>query len=171
MRKWLVLVAAPTVAAVAVAAAGGRESHEKPVTIRLLQMIDARRGYALGGQSNRNAFRLLWTTDGGHRWHDVTPGASVSSPVTLVGRSTRLVATTLRDGLFAVERSDDGGRTWHRSLPFRDRHGAPAVGRPFAVDSEHLYIAVAEGAAAGSSSEALFTSSDGGDRCRFVTQR
>src|SRR5881409_321634 len=91
MRKWLVLVAAPTVAAVAVAAAGGRESHETPVTILLLQMIDAR-GYALGGQSNRNTFRLLWTTDGGHRWHDVTPGASVSSSVTLVGRSTRLVA-------------------------------------------------------------------------------
>jgi photosystem II stability/assembly factor-like uncharacterized protein len=139
-----------------------------PVILRWLQMIDAVHGYALSGQ-DPDKYRLLRTSDGGRFWTDVTPGGGTvhpSGPITILG-GTMLFSTTLRPGVFAVERSDDGGRTWRRSLPFRDRGG---VGQPFAVDTRHLYLAVNEGAAAGSQGQALFTSSDGGHSWRFVSR-
>ena len=146
---------------------------EKPaerIAFRWLQMLDTSRGYALSGEDPRR-YRLLETSDGGLRWSDVTLGGGTihpSGPLSILGQ-TRLFATTLRPGVFAVERSDDGGRTWRRSLPFRDARGEGA-GQPFALDSSHLFVAVDEGAAAGSQGEALFTSADGGRRWRLASR-
>jgi photosystem II stability/assembly factor-like uncharacterized protein len=144
-------------------------SATRPVSLRLVEMLDARHGYALSGNGVVNGWRLLQTADGGHVWR-AAAAVSASSPVTIVGGKTRFFSTTLGKDTFAVERSDDGGGTWHRSRPFRDAPGPAAVGRPFAIDGRHLYVAVGEGAAAGSSSEALFTSSDGGRTWRFATR-
>jgi photosystem II stability/assembly factor-like uncharacterized protein len=132
-------------------------------------MVDAKDGYALSGQ-NPDAYRLLRTRDGGRHWLDITPGGGTvhpSGPITIAG-ATMLFSTSVGPGLFAVERSDDGGRSWRRSLPFADRRGRP--GQPFAVNARHLYLAVGEGAAAGSEAEALFTSSDGGHRWRLASR-
>ncbi len=133
-------------------------------------MIDMSRGYAVSGEDSERE-QLLSTSDGGRHWRDVTPGRGSihpSGPVTVIGK-TLLFSTTVRQGVFAVEQSNDGGRTWRRSLPFRDAHGLGA-GQPLAVDGRHLYLAVDEGAAAGSQREALYTSSDGGVRWRFVSR-
>ena len=133
-------------------------------------MIDTSRGYAVSGEDPERE-RLLSTSDGGRHWRDVTPGGGAihpSGPVTVAGQ-TLLFSTTVRQRVFAVERSDDAGRTWRRSSPFRDPHGLGA-GQPFSVDRRHLYLAVDEGAAAGSQGEALYTSSDGGVRWRFVSR-
>ena len=138
-----------------------------PLQLGWLQMTDASHGYALSGPDPYR-FRLLSTSDGGRSWSDVTPADRPSTPLSIFGR-TRLFSTTLRrTGVFAVERSDDGGRTWQRSVPFRDPHGA--VGQPFAIDGRHLFLSVGEGVAAGSEAEALFTSSDGGMHWRFVSR-
>ena len=154
-------------AALIVATAAG--ATPAPLALRVLQMTDSAHGYALSGQ-NPDAYRLLHTDDGGLRWTDVTPGNGTihpSGPITILGR-TRLFSTKVRQRVFAVERSDDGGSTWHRSLLFRNAHGQ-GIGQPFAVDARHLYVAIDEGAAAGSQGEALYTSSDAGHSWRFVS--
>jgi photosystem II stability/assembly factor-like uncharacterized protein len=143
----------------------------RPVILRWLQMIDGVHGYALSGQ-DPDAYRLLRTNDGGRRWTDITPGAGTthpSGPISIVGRTTMMFSTKLRNGVFAVERSDDGAHTWHRSLPFSDRRGQ-GIGQPFAVDARHLYVALDEGAAAGSQGQALYTSSDGGHSWLFASR-
>ena len=139
--------------------------------LRWLQMIDDVHGYALGGQ-NPDAYRLLHTNDGGRRWTDITPGAGAihpDGPISILGRTIMLFSTKLRKGVFAIERSDDGAHTWRRSLPFSDRRGQ-GIGQPFAVDARHLYVALDEGAAAGSQGQALYTSSDGGHSWHFVSR-
>ena len=159
-----------TVAFLTVAAAAGRSTTTTGPTFRWLHMVDTSRGYGVSGEDPERA-RLIATSDGGSHWRDVTPGRGSIHPsgsVTVIGW-TLLFSTTVRQRVFAVERSDDGGRTWRRSLPFRDAHGLGA-GQPFAVDSRHLYLAVDEGAAAGSQGQALYTSSDGGVRWRFVSR-
>jgi photosystem II stability/assembly factor-like uncharacterized protein len=80
-----------------------------------------------------------------------------------------MFSTTLRRGVFAVDRSDDGGRTWRESAPFRDAHGQGA-GAPVVVDARHLVVAVDEGAAAGSQAQALYASGDSGRTWRFVSR-
>lgn len=167
-RSWIVRAAAVAAGALLVvtgaAASGGTANRAapRPVALHWLEMVDSEHGYALSG--NPNAYRLLATRDGGHLWKDITPGHGryrSTTPITIAG-SLRLFSTRLREGVFAVERSDDGGRTWHLSLPFRERHGAAAAGQPFSIDGKHLYLAVGEGAALGSSGQALFASSDSG---------
>ena len=163
---------APIVAIVAVflvVLAPAADARPTPLALRVLQMTDVAHGYALSGQ-NPEAYRLLHTDDGGRRWTDVTPGNGTihpSGPITILGRM-RLFSTKVRQGVFAVERSDDGGSTWQRSLLFRNAHGQ-GIGQPFAVDARHLYVAIDEGAAAGSQGEALYTSSDAGHSWRFVS--
>lgn len=167
--------AAAIVACVMLVASGSgsvAEAHStarEPVSLRWLQMVDASRGYALGDGSD--TYRVLRTTDGGRDWVDITPGRGTyraTSAITIEGRRLWF-ATRIRNRRFAVEQSNDGGSTWKQSLPFRDRRGAPAAGQPFSIDGRHLYLAVNEGAAAGSSGQALFTSSDGGHSWRFVS--
>ncbi len=134
-------------------------------------MVDDVHGYALTGQ-NTDAYRLLRTHDGGRRWRDITPGAGTihpSGPAGVYGRATLLFSTSLRGGVFAVERSDDGGRSWRRSLPLRDAHGL-GIGQPMLLDARHLYVALDEGAAAGSEAQALYMSDDGGHSWRFVSR-
>ena len=164
---------AGVVAGVVEASGEARAAATRPVAIRLIEMIDARHGYALSGNSITNIHRLLRTNDGGHIWRDAGPGGRrifASSQVTFIGSKTQFFSTTLSAHRFAVERSGDGGITWQRSLSFQDSHGAPAIAQPFALDEHHLYVAAQEGAAAGSSSESLFTSSDGGHSWKFISR-
>jgi photosystem II stability/assembly factor-like uncharacterized protein len=162
------LVVAALLAAVLSQTAGAGVSQPR-IALRWIQMIDTARGYALSGE-NTDAYQLLSTTDGGRHWTNVTPGGGTihpSGPLSILGQ-TRLFSTKLKQGVFAVERSDDAGRTWRQSLPFRDANGS--AGQPFALDAAHLFLAVDEGAAAGSQGEALYTSSDGGHRWQFISR-
>jgi photosystem II stability/assembly factor-like uncharacterized protein len=139
----------------------------RPVTVQSLQMVDAVHGYALAGQYN--AYRLLRTVDGGRDWRDVTPGVHPSAPPLLVGATAVLVSAQLRPHVFEVLRSDDAGRTWTRSRPFRFARGL-GIGTPVvAPGTRYVYVALDEGAAAGSQGEALFRSADDGATWRFVT--
>ena len=170
MRGAAKLLAALALLAAVIMPGSAAAPASAPIAFRWLRMIDAMHGYALSGV-DPDAYRLLWTADGGRRWHDVTPGRGTihpSGPLTVAGR-TRLFSTKLRNRVFAVARSDDGGHRWRRSLPFRDPRGL-GVGQPFMVDERHLYLAVDEGAAAGSQAQALYTSNDGGHSWRFVSR-
>jgi photosystem II stability/assembly factor-like uncharacterized protein len=148
----------------------GSSPKVRRVALRYLQMVDAERGYALAGEGD--TYRVLATEDGGGIWRDVTPGAGTyraTAPLTIKA-SLLLFSTRAGKGVFAVERSTDGGRGWQQSRSFRDSFGSPAPGSPVVVDARHLYLAVNEGAAAGSSSQALFRSSDGGTNWQFVSR-
>jgi photosystem II stability/assembly factor-like uncharacterized protein len=149
--------------AFALAASSAAPAH---VDLHWLRMLDSSRGYALSGDDPAR-YRLLSTSDGGRSWRQVT-AVHPSGPLSILGPA-RWFSTSLGQGVFAVERSDDGGRTWHRSASFRDPRGETA-GQPFALDARHLFLAVDEGAAAGSQSQALYTSSNGGRRWRFVSR-
>lgn len=135
-----------------------------------LHMTSAENGYALSGQDYLH-YRLLRTTDGGHVWHDITPGGGKTRPngPPSVHGSTLLFSRRQRHGTFVVERSDDGGRTWTASLPLRNKFGVGA-GTPREIDRRHLYVDLGEGVAAGSAGEALYTSNDGGHRWHLVAQ-
>ncbi len=137
--------------------------------VQWLQMVDVRHGYAVRG--NYPGYRLVRTSDGGRTWTDVTPGKGTVHPsgaATIVGR-TIVFGTQRGPRTFAVERSDDGGRTWRMSQPFTDPRGL-GIGPPDVVDARHLFVAVDQGAAAGSSGESLWASSDGGSTWRFVSR-
>ena len=168
-RGRIVAVALAVAAAAVPASAAGHRSAAPAIAFRWIQMLDRSRGYALSGE-NADSYRLLWTSDGGRRWSDVTPDggkAHPSGPLSVFGH-VRLFSTRLGQGVYAVERSDDDGRTWRRSLPFRDPHGQGA-GQPFALDGRQLFLAVDEGAAAGSQAQSLFRSGDGGRSWHFVS--
>jgi photosystem II stability/assembly factor-like uncharacterized protein len=128
-------------------------------------MVDGTHGYALAG-TDWDRYRLLRTVDGGRRWMQATTIRAVALP-TVAGRFV-FFPTKLRAGVFAVERSDDGGRTWARSRPVRDPKGE--IGQIDVVDARHVFLAFGEGAAAGSSAQALYTSGDGGRTWRFVSR-
>jgi photosystem II stability/assembly factor-like uncharacterized protein len=156
------------VVAIFLFAGAGATATPPPLAFRWIQMIDYAHGYALTGQ---DVYDLLWTNDGGHSWSNVTPGKGTihpSSTLSIFG-STRLFSRKLGPHTFAVVRSNDAGRTWRQSRPFADPHGQGA-GQPYAVDPGHLFLAVDEGAAAGSQSQALFTSSDGGEHWTFASR-
>ena len=161
-----------TLLLVAVLGASGSSAASKPAHpwFDWVHMTNARDGYALSGRDYLH-YRLLRTTDGGRVWHDITPDDGrihPDGPPDVQG-ATILFSRNIGPHGFAVERSDDGGRTWTNSVPV---HNSPVrgAGTPRFVDQEHLYVDVGEGAAAGSEGEALFTSSNGGRRWHFVTQ-
>jgi photosystem II stability/assembly factor-like uncharacterized protein len=163
-------VAAFALVAAALAGVGATATSPPPIALHWLQMIDSSRGYALSGDDG-DAYRLLYTSDGGLRWRDATPRGGTwrpLGPLSVLGE-TRLFSRRLGPHTFAVVRSLDGGRTWDESQPFEDPRGDGA-GQPFALDAAHFFVAVDEGAAAGSQGEALYTSSDGARRWRLVSR-
>jgi photosystem II stability/assembly factor-like uncharacterized protein len=156
MRRLLALTLVIATGTGASAGAAGR-----PVSVQSLLMLDPAHGYALGGLYP--AYRLLRTSDGGGTWRDITPDGGRMRPAaapTVVG-GVLLIVTQPHAHTFVVLRSGDGGRTWQRSRPVRFAHGLgpwPIAG----PDARHLFLALDEGAAAGSQGEALFASADGG---------
>jgi photosystem II stability/assembly factor-like uncharacterized protein len=156
---------AAAVALLTATALAPAHAAEQPAVLTWLHMVDGSNGWALGGRDT-SGDTLLHTSDGGSHWTVVRPG--IHSNAVTVARRTILFSTTLRGGRFAVERSDDNGRTWRRSLPFGNHAGG--IGRPLRADDRHLYVAVGEGVAAGSSAQALYVSRDGGRRWRFVSR-
>jgi photosystem II stability/assembly factor-like uncharacterized protein len=130
-------------------------------------MADASVGYLVGGRTTALVMRLYRTADGGRSWRDVSPGNPVAPPTT-VGAQVVYVPVRVR-GSIVVERSSDGGATWRASAPVPDRHvaGPGAVRR---VDARHFFLAVGEGAAAGSSAQSLWRSDDGAQTWTFVSR-
>lgn len=158
----------------AILAASGTSAAARPVRpwFVWLHMTNAKSGYALSGRDYRH-YLLLRTSDGGRVWSEITvDGETIhpSAPPDIRGR-TILFSRTIGRHAFEVDRSDDGGRTWTRSAPVRNRNSYGfGAGTPHVVDRKHLYLEVGEGAAAGSEGEALYTSSDGGRRWHLVAQ-
>lgn len=159
------LLALGLVAVAAGAASAGAASRS--VAIASLAMVDATHGYALGG--TYGSYRLLRTSDGGSTWTDITPDSVRPSAVPGLGSgSTILLPTQLRPHVFQVLRSEDAGSTWTRSRPFTASRGLD-IGTPVVANAAHDYVAIDEGAAAGSQGEALYASSDAGRTWRLAS--
>jgi photosystem II stability/assembly factor-like uncharacterized protein len=157
-----------TLALVLLLAAGSSAAAAAPraVGIQSLRMVDARDGFALAGAYPQ--YRLLRTGDGARTWTDITPrGRPPVAPPSILG-GTVLIVTRVHAHVFQVLRSADGGRTWQQSLPIRYARGE-AAWAPVGSDARHLFLALDEGAAAGSQGEALFASVDGGRTWQFRT--
>lgn len=138
-----------------------------PPFIQSVQMADARVGYLIGGRQTSIVMRLYRTTDGGRTWSDVTPGDPLAPPTTA---GPRVVYVPVRvHGRIVVERSSDGGASWRASAPIRD-HSPAGPAQVLRVDDRHLFLALGEGAAAGSSAQSLWRSSDGAQTWRFVSR-
>lgn len=138
-----------------------------PPFVQYVQMADARVGYLVGGRETATVMRLYRTSDGGRSWRDVSPGDPLAPPTTA---GARVVYVPVRvHGSILVERSSDGGATWHSSAPVPDRRVA-GPGRVVRVDAQHLFLTLGEGAAAGSSAQSLWRSDDGARTWRFVSR-
>jgi photosystem II stability/assembly factor-like uncharacterized protein len=139
-----------------------------PPFIQSVQMVDASVGYAVGGKQTATVFELFRTRDGGRTWTNVTPrGVHPTGPPAAYGRTVFFGAPSR--GAIVVERSHDEGRTWRRSLPLRDARVAEA-GPVVRLDARRLFLALGEGAAAGSSAQSIWRSDDGGRSWRFVSR-
>ncbi len=139
-------------------------------SIYSIHMVDATTGWA------ENGVAILRTTDGGAHWADVTPQDS-AVPRALVGNN-RFDGTCFRDGDHAwvavrsgpespltVLRTSDGGRIWQSTTLT-----ASGMGEQFSfADSEHGWMMVHLGAAAGSEGVAILKTADGGQSWTEVT--
>lgn len=170
---WAAVLLASAVFAAAGGAAHGTVTRLRTVPVAWLAMVDGMHGFALSRGSV--VFRVLRTDDGGALWRDITPptGEVQWGGLSADRQGRVLVSVTVGAHLFAVWRSDDGGRHWRRSLPFSDRGrnvSGQAAGAARMLDNRHGYLAVDEGAAAGSQAEALFATADGARSWRFVSR-
>jgi photosystem II stability/assembly factor-like uncharacterized protein len=142
-----------------------------PAFVWFVQMADADVGYVVGGKQTDRVFRLYRTADAGRSWRDVTPNNGTAHPVgppTAVGRRIVFFPSKLH-GAIVIERSTDGGRSWTASAPIHDRRGG-GPGQVVVLDARHLYLAIGEGAAAGSSAQSLWRSGDDGRTWQFVSR-
>ncbi|QQE79521.1 YCF48-related protein [Alicyclobacillus sp. SO9] len=126
-----------------------------------LQMIDSNMGWATGPK------RRVWVTaDGGKKWGNVTPkgfSASSSTVVRVFGLDAKhaWVAVTNDssvDNPVAIFHTSSGGKSWSKQQ-FSD------VGDPITLhfrNSREGWIALMQGAAAGSESETIYDTNNGG---------
>ena len=131
-----------------------------PQLISALVMVTPQLGYAVGGKQTDTRLGLYRTADGARTWSAIAGIHPTNTPSVSRG----VVFVPVRAG---YERSDDGGRTWQRTtLPDAGRGSA---GQVQLLDARHAYARLDLGAAAGSSGESLYSSSDGGRTWRFVS--
>lgn len=127
-----------------------------------LEMVDARHGYGLESRDGP-PYRLLRTDDGGQTWRDVTPahGTLPVEAFSVLGRDSVFASVTVSRAheLLAVERSDDGGRTWSGSV-LHDPQGV--IGPADFVDTRNGFVGFGEGVAAGSMAFSVWRTRDGG---------
>lgn len=135
-----------------------------------VQMVDATNGWGLTSKD-----RVVYTTNGGASWQDVTPpglGAPIAEE--FLNAKAAWVASGARtdpntpstrpgDGTTMLFRTQDGGQTWQQSaLPFY-------LGQMTFVDAQHGWILVGRGVAAGSEAVDIYRTTDGGATWKLVS--
>ena len=188
---FVVLVAAVLVAgagcgldARAPAPPAGEAAPLHPVWFVSLRMISRQVGWALRWTENPGVpdaaeLAASRTTDGGHRWTDVTPPAArpFLSPTQTYGtlfaldakRAWFAVSRQRRRGLMrsAVFTTSDGGRTWSAS---RALHVPGSIKAIEFVDRRHGWLLSDLGAVMGSDAVAVLATGDGGRKWSLVAR-
>jgi photosystem II stability/assembly factor-like uncharacterized protein len=164
-RIWLGLLAAlavvlPTTASHAMAT---RAASAPQVSLVSIHMNSGQSGWAT------SATALLRTTDGGTKWHAVTPSGLKIQP-NIVPAASYLNSTTawISDGFPTsnpgVYRTTDGGQTWqHSVLPPPARNAGPlSIKQIDFIDPRHGWLLEGLGGGAGTFYFALLRTTDGG---------
>ncbi len=136
------------------------QPHGNAPALESIHMIDALTGWAVTDQPGANA--LLYTTDSGGHWRDVTPLRSSGQRVAVVGVAVLNSLTTwveLADRTFApilkIFHTVDGGRTWRSAT-------VPVLGRIHFVDAHVGWLMHGVGAL-GSQEVDIYRTTDGGE--------
>jgi len=139
---------------------------QQPLTLASIHMMTSLDGWA----TERQTGRLLRTTDGGLQWQDVSvPGVPLAADDTtyfLDATHAWVVVAPLVSAngpattTVTVYRTADGGQTWDSGTPITVAGGGP--GAFDFVDSEHGWLMVSLGAAAGSEAIEIWRTIDGG---------
>jgi WD40 repeat protein len=153
----------------------------QPVSLDSLYMIDARHGWAIGGEAEQPQ-HVLRTSDGGLTWVDVTPPENVpidlyehdvATSVFLDAETAWVIYSTYLNGAIDVStlwRTQDGGHSWEPSwrlprLTFGAISSSPEL--EFA-DTQHGWLDMGYFLGAGSGRHELFQTSDGGQTWELV---
>ncbi len=131
-------------------------------------MLDENNGWALTRQS------ILFTTDGGLHWKDVSP-ANLSTTLGNQGgglrdgaffnASTAWVSLAAKDNTIQILRTVDGGQHWDTvTLP---GNGEPD--RAHFINAQNGWIEIDRGAAAGSEEVDIYQTTDGGQTWNMVS--
>ncbi len=137
-----------------------------------MQMINASRGWAAGSGTDR----ILRTMDGGSHWADVTPKtAKAGTWITFfLDANNAWLASSIQPGSgstdfsVAIYRTADGGHTWVQAGEAPADRGWPAS-MDF-VDSNHGWLFMQLGVAAGSEGVAIYSTIDGGTSWMKVSE-
>jgi photosystem II stability/assembly factor-like uncharacterized protein len=150
------------------------------VNIDRLDMVDARHGWVISREVEQ-APHVLRTADGGQTWVDVTPPQTIAdgyfppydfaTGIFLNAETAWVAYDIIEDGDITIWRTQDGGRSWQPSwrlprLTFGEISSYPAF--EF-VDAQHGWLDVDYFLGAGSHSDELFQTFDGGQTWDFTT--
>ena len=157
----------------------------KPVTIKVVKMVDKQNGWAVGQIASSSSDLILFTRDGGLTWMDVSP-AEAPGPAGSANReavafflNARQAWVIYRDqtpqpgaSSATVWRTADGGQSWK---PSQDIALDSAVQMDFFspgqlgfVDSQTGWLLVHLGAGMSHDYVAIFTTQDGGQTWKVV---
>jgi photosystem II stability/assembly factor-like uncharacterized protein len=168
LLRWsvAVLTIGITLASSAGVGAASHAAIAAPIRLTAIHMVDASVGW---GQNARAVFR---TTNGGHFWTDLSPGAirraAMAGAFFLSGTDAWLAVTTSSDlynGRITVYRTTDGGLHWAAST-------VPATGyaSPSFANGRDGWLFVSKGPGAGQNPYILLRTVDGGAHWRIVAQ-
>lgn len=144
------------------------------ITITWIHMLDAARGWAIGGPG-QGSDHVLTTVDAGQTWRDVTP----PEPTLVEGNLSAIGFFADIDAAWVIYRSQahmvipdtpvvwrtlDGGRTWLSSaaLDLQDLNEFYWPSDLVFVDSQHGWLLLHVGVGMGHDYVALFRTNDGG---------
>jgi photosystem II stability/assembly factor-like uncharacterized protein len=146
----------------------GNSSRNSGPPIKTIHMLDHSKGWALTDQN------ILFTSDGGQNWKNITPSGSTYSRYALADfmddKYAWVVSTPdLTANSVNVLRTSDGGQHWQVStIP---ANGASLLDYPrFPTTQEgFLELQLASGAEAGSQTVGIFHTTDGGQNWTEVS--
>ncbi len=144
------------------------------ITVRTVRMVDATRGWAIGGLATASD-HILRTSDAGVTWRDVSPPQAEQTGTRMMAvgafhdASTAWVAYSLANPgetpqVALVWRTQDGGATWIASEPL-DIDPLMGIYQPsdlLFADADHGWLLVHAGAGINHDYIAIYRSMDGG---------
>jgi photosystem II stability/assembly factor-like uncharacterized protein len=133
--------------------------------LKALRLLDHSKGWAL---TDRN---ILFTTDGGQQWNDVTPSRSIGS----INRGTFMndkyvwAVSAGQTNSVNIWRTSDGGQHWQSSTI--SVNGPEVLGPPDFLTTQEGFLEIsAGGPGAGSEQASIFHTTDGGQNWTNISE-
>ncbi len=134
-------------------------------SIKELHMLDHSKGWALTNQ------KILFTSDGGQRWKDVTPPHSAGGidRGAFMNDKSAWVVSLGQANTVNVWRTSDGGQQWQSSTI--SVNGPEVLGSPDFLTTQEGFLEIsAGGPGAGSEQASIFHTTDGGQNWTNISE-